>query len=89
MSSTEARRFRPSLLGGHGRYQVAHPGQAGERFGTGAAGGGEPSHLGQARVISAALALSPSSRPSTPPAASAITFFAAAHSSTPVRSVLT
>ena len=35
------------------------------------------------RVISAALALSPSPSPSTPPAASAITFFAAPQSSTP------
>src|SRR6266511_6080256 len=41
------------------------------------------------RVISAALPLSPSPSPSTPPAASAITFFAAAHSSTPVMSGLT
>ena len=39
------------------------------------------------RVISAALALSPNSSPSTPPAASAITFLAAAQSSTPIRSV--
>ena len=41
------------------------------------------------RATSAALALSPSWRPSAPPAASAITFFAAAHSSTPTRSSLT
>ena len=41
------------------------------------------------RVLMAALALSPSSSPSTTPAASAITFFAAAHSSTPTRSGLT
>ena len=40
------------------------------------------------RVISAAFALSPTSRPSHAPAASAITFFAAAHSSTPIRSSL-
>ena len=41
------------------------------------------------RAMSDAFALSPSRRPSTPPAASAITFFAAAHSSTPTRSGLT
>ena len=41
------------------------------------------------RVISAAFALSPSPSPSTPPAASAITFFAAAQSSTPTMSGLT
>ena len=41
------------------------------------------------RATSAAFALSPSPRPSAPPAASAITFFAAAHSSTPTTSSLT
>ena len=41
------------------------------------------------RAMRDAFALSPSDRPSTPPAASAITFFAAAHSSTPTRSGLT
>src|SRR5581483_9155626 len=41
------------------------------------------------RVIRAAFALSPSPRPSTAPAASAITFFAAPHSSTPVTSPFT
>ena len=41
------------------------------------------------RVTSAAFALSPSPSPSTAPAASAITFFAAAQSSTPIRSSLT
>ncbi len=40
-------------------------------------------------MISAAFPLSPSPRPSTPPAASPITFLAAAQSSTPVRSGLT
>ena len=40
------------------------------------------------RAIRAALALSPRPSPSTPPAASAITFFAAAQSSTPVGSSL-
>ena len=41
------------------------------------------------RVIRLALALSPSPSPSTPPAASAITFFAAAQISTPTRSSFT
>src|SRR5579859_2880644 len=41
------------------------------------------------RVRIAAFALSPRSSPSTPPAASPITFFAAAHSSTPTMSGLT
>ena len=41
------------------------------------------------RATSAAFALSPSPSPSAPPAASAITFFAAAQSSTPTMSSLT
>ena len=41
------------------------------------------------RATSAALELSPSERPSAPPAASAMTFFAAAQSSTPTTSSLT
>ena len=41
------------------------------------------------RETSAAFELSPSERPSAPPAARAMTFFAAAHSSTPTTSSLT
>ncbi len=40
------------------------------------------------RATSAAFALSPRASPSAPPAASAITFFAAAQSSTPTMSSL-
>ena len=70
-------------------HQVAHPGEAGERLGPRAAGRAEPGHLGDAARDHAAFALSPSSSPSTPPAASAITFFAAPQNSTPIRSVFT
>ena len=66
------------------------PARPGERL-VPAARGASPSRAISARprVTSAAFALSPSPRPSTPPAASAITFFAAAQSSTPTTSSFT
>src|SRR5262249_3514191 len=86
--SSPARRFRPV---GCQHVTTRSPMPASPANVSGSAPSASPSRAlpTRPRVISAAFALSPSSRPSTAPAESAITFFAAAQISTPIRSLLT
>src|SRR5664279_3246015 len=86
--SSPARRFRPWRLQ---HVTIRSPMPASPENVSGRAPNASPRRAISARprVISAALELSPRSSPSTPPAASAITFFAAAQSSTPTTSGFT
>ena len=86
--SSPARRFRPWR---DQQVTIRSPMPASPANVSGRAPHASPSRAISARprVISAALPLSPRPTPSTPPAASAITFLAAAQSSTPVTSGLT
>ena len=86
--SSPARRLRPAGCQ-HVTIRSPMPGEPGERLRPRAAASPSRAISASPRVISAAFALSPRPRPSTPPAASAITFFAAAQSSTPTRSSFT
>ena len=86
--SSPARRLRPV---GCQHVTIRSPMPARPENVSGSAPSASPSRAisTRPRVTSAAFALSPSPSPSTAPAASAITFFAAAQSSTPIRSSFT
>ena len=71
-----------------GEDEVAEPGQAGERLAARAEPRPKRASSAKPRVVSAAVALAPSLRPCTMPAAIASTFFAAPPISTPRTSVV-